>query len=40
MTALPPLSEIVLAVMAIVAAIYDIRIRRIPNWLVVAGFCL
>jgi len=40
MTPLPPLSEIALAALVIVAAVYDIRFRRIPNWLVLAGFCL
>src|SRR5260370_7182149 len=39
MTPLPPLSEIALAALVIVAAVFDIRFRRIPNWLVVAGFC-
>jgi len=40
MTPLPLLSEIALAALVVVAAVYDIRFRRIPNWLVVAGFCL
>ena len=40
MTPLPPLSEIALAALVIVAAVYDIRFRRIPNWLVITGFCL
>ena len=37
---MPPPSEIALTALVIVAAVYDIRFRRIPNWLVVAGFCL
>jgi prepilin peptidase CpaA len=40
MTPLPLPSEIALAALVIVAAVYDIRFRRIPNWLVVSGFCL
>jgi prepilin peptidase CpaA len=40
MTPLPLVSEIALAALVIVAAVYDIRFRRIPNWLVVTGFCL
>ena len=40
MTPLPPLSEIALAALVIVAAVYDIRFRRIPNWLVITGFGL
>src|SRR5260370_34812589 len=39
MTPLPPLSEIALAALVIVAAVVDSRFPRIPNWLVVAGFC-
>jgi len=37
---MPPLSEVALPALVIVAAVYDIRFRRIPNWLVLAGFCL
>lgn len=40
MTPLPLVSEIVLAALVVVASIYDIRFRRIPNWLVVTGFFL
>ncbi len=40
MTPLPLVSEIALAALVIVAAVYDIRFRRIPNWLVVTGFGL
>jgi prepilin peptidase CpaA len=29
--------QVVLALMAIVAAVYDIRYRRIPNWLTLSG---
>jgi prepilin peptidase CpaA len=37
---MPLLSEIVLTALVIVAAVYDIRFRRIPNRLVLTGFCL
>ena len=40
MTPLPLASEIALAILVLAAAIYDIRFRRIPNWLVLSGFCL
>ena len=40
MTPLPLVSEAALAALVIVAAVYDIRFRRIPNWLVLTGFCL
>ena len=40
MTPLAPLSEIALAALVVAAAVYDIRFRRIPNWLVLTGFCL
>src|SRR5260370_38780638 len=40
MTPMPPLSEVAVTALVIVAAVYDIRFRRIRNWLVVAGFCL
>src|SRR5260370_24770226 len=40
MTPLPLASEIALAGLVVVAAVYDIRLRRIPNWLAAAGFCL
>jgi len=40
MSPLPLPSEIALAALVMVAAVYDIRFRRIPNWLVVSGFCL
>jgi prepilin peptidase CpaA len=40
MTPLPPVSEIALAALVVTAAVYDIRFRRIPNWLVVTGLCL
>lgn len=33
----PPVVKVLLTVLVIVAAIYDIRSRRIPNWLVTAG---
>ncbi len=34
---LPGAGQILLAILVAVAAIYDIRYRRIPNWLVLAG---
>ena len=37
MTKLPPELEAALLVLVLVAAIYDLRYRRIPNWLSVAG---
>jgi prepilin peptidase CpaA len=40
MTPLPLASASLLALLVLVAAIYDIRFRRIPNWLVLTGFCL
>lgn len=37
MSYLPPILQIVLALVAIGAAIYDFRYRRIPNWLTLTG---
>lgn len=34
---LPVVGQILLGILVAVAAIYDIRFRRIPNWLVLAG---
>lgn len=39
MILLPPSLEIALALLTIVAALYDLKFRRIPNWLVVLGIC-
>jgi prepilin peptidase CpaA len=36
----PQKVEIVLLVMLVIAAIYDVRYRRIPNWLTVSGLVL
>jgi len=36
---LPPALQIALAVLVVAAAVYDLRFRRIPNWLVVTGIC-
>jgi prepilin peptidase CpaA len=36
----PVVFQIVLALVVIVAAAYDVRFRRIPNWLVLAGLVL
>jgi prepilin peptidase CpaA len=37
MTYLPPVLQIGLALLVLTAGVYDIRYRRIPNWLVLAG---
>ena len=37
MTYLPPILQILLAVIVMTAGVYDIRWRRIPNWLTLAG---
>src|SRR5262249_21483655 len=37
----PPIAiQLVLSVLVIVAAVYDARFRRIPNWLVLSGLVL
>jgi len=33
----PPILQFVLAIVAITAAVYDVRFRRIPNWLTLCG---
>src|SRR5947209_12375712 len=38
MNSLPAVMQATLAALALTAAVYDIRFRRIPNWLVVLGF--
>jgi len=40
MNALAPAIKIVLVLLVIIAAIFDIRFRRIPNWLVLIGLVL
>ncbi|MEN6536846.1 MAG: A24 family peptidase [Bryobacteraceae bacterium] len=40
MSYLPLILQIVLAVVAILAAVYDYRFRRIPNWLTLSGVLL
>jgi prepilin peptidase CpaA len=40
MTYLPPIIQVLLAALVVTAAIYDIRFRRIPNWLVGAGLLI
>ena len=40
MSLLPVVFQIVLLLMVAVAAVYDIRFRRIPNWLVLTGLVL
>lgn len=37
LTNLPPIVQAVLVLIVVTAAIYDLRYRRIPNWLVLAG---
>jgi prepilin peptidase CpaA len=37
MTILPPAYQILLASIVLIAAVFDIRYRRIPNWLVLTG---
>lgn len=41
---MPPVIKVLVALLVLVAGIYDIRVRRIPNWLVLpallAGFAL
>jgi len=39
-TPLPLACEVSLAALVVVAAVYDIRFRRIPNWLALAGFSI
>jgi prepilin peptidase CpaA len=34
---LPVAAQVLLAILTLVAAVYDMRFRRIPNWLVLAG---
>lgn len=36
----PIVFQIILALMVVIAAVYDMRFRRIPNWLVLAGLVL
>jgi prepilin peptidase CpaA len=40
MTVLPPSYQILLATLVLLAAGFDIRFRRIPNWLVLTGILL
>ena len=40
MTRLPPELEVALLLLVLVAAIYDLRYRRIPNWLCAAALIL
>jgi|SRR5579862_6878355 prepilin peptidase CpaA len=37
LTNLPPIVQAVLVLIVVTAAVYDLRYRRIPNWLVLAG---
>lgn len=36
----PPATEVVLLVVVLAAAVYDVRYRRIPNWISVGGVAL
>jgi prepilin peptidase CpaA len=40
MSYLPPVMQIILALLVLTAGVYDIRFRRIPNWLVLLGLIL
>jgi prepilin peptidase CpaA len=40
LTYLPPVMQVLLVVIVMIAAIYDLRYRRIPNWLVLVGLVL
>ena len=40
MTYLPPVVQVLLALLVVTAAVYDLRFRRIPNWLVLCGLFL
>ncbi len=37
MSYLPPVMQVLLAALVVTAAAYDLRYRRIPNWLVLSG---
>jgi prepilin peptidase CpaA len=39
-TSLPPLASWILSALVLTAAIFDLRLRRIPNWLTGAGLML
>ena len=36
---MPPSIQLALAALVLAAAVYDVRSRRIPNWLSAAGLC-
>ena len=40
MSYLPPILQVVLALVVVIAAVYDVRYRRIPNWLTLSGVLL
>ena len=40
MTILPPAYQVLLAALVLLAAVFDIRFRRIPNWLALSGILL
>src|ERR1700689_4273619 len=40
LTYLPPVVQVVLVLIVVTAGIYDLRYRRIPNWLVLAGLVM
>jgi prepilin peptidase CpaA len=37
---MPPVLQLLLIALVITACVYDIRVRRIPNWLVLAGLVI
>jgi prepilin peptidase CpaA len=37
---MPPIVNIILLVLVLIAGVTDIKTRRIPNWLVLAGLCI
>jgi prepilin peptidase CpaA len=40
LTYLPPVLQVLLVVVVVTAAVYDLKFRRIPNWLVLMGLVL
>ena len=40
MSYLPPVLQVVLVLVVVIAAVYDVRYRKIPNWLTLSGVLL
>ena len=40
MTILPPAYQILLVTLVLIAAVFDVRFRRVPNWLALSGIVL